>query len=130
LLCTGPRLELCPSLEGCETDAAALPCSSLRLPARRFHRLHAVGDGVVPEAIEALQRAVHLLEFVRVDAADLFDRADMALIEARHDFRHFGTLFRQADADRTAVDARALMVDEAEIDQLLEVIGHVGAEIV
>src|SRR6185312_13891125 len=93
----------------------ALPCSSLRLPARRFHRLHAVGDGVVPEAIEALQRAVHLLEFIRVDAADLFDRADMALIEARHDFRHFGTLFRQADADRTAVDARALMVDEAEI---------------
>ena len=47
--------------------------------------LHAIRDRVVPEAIEALQRAVHLAEFILIDAANLFDRADVALIEAGDD---------------------------------------------
>ena len=54
----------------------------------------------------------------------------MALIETGHHFRHCIALVGQADADRTAVDARALVVDETEIDQLLQVIGHVRAEII
>ncbi len=32
---------------------------------------HPVGDGVVPEAVETLQAAVHHLELVRIDPADL-----------------------------------------------------------
>ena len=46
---------------------------------------------------------------------------------------HFGdrlALRGQADPDRTAVDARALVADEAEVDQLLQIVGHVRAEIV
>ena len=92
--------------------------------------LHPVGDGVVPEAVEPLQRAVHLLEFFGVDAADLLDRADMALVEPADHFGDRLALRRQADADRTAVDARALVVDEAEVDQLLQIVGDVRAEIV
>src|SRR5262249_37153915 len=36
----------------------------------------------------------------------------------------------QADTNRAAIDARALMVEEAELDQLLQVIGYVGTEII
>ena len=99
----------------------------LRLIRRRY--LQAVHDRVVPEAVEALQELVHLGEFVGADAADLVDRADMALIELRNGFGDVLARFRQADADRATVDARALMVDEAEIDQLLDVVGNVGAEV-
>ena len=54
----------------------------------------------------------------------------MALIKTGDDLRHFVALRRQRDADRTTVDARALVVDEAEIDQLLQIVGDVRAEIV
>jgi hypothetical protein len=46
------------------SEAGLLSCRSGRL-------LHAVGDRIVPEAVEALQGLVHLLEFVGVDAADM-----------------------------------------------------------
>ena len=42
----------------------------------------------------------------------------------------FLALRGQADADRAAIDARTLMIEEAELDELLEVVGDVGAEVV
>src|SRR5690606_28574063 len=65
--------------------------------------LHAIGDAVVPEPVETLERPVHLAELFRIDAADLLDRADMALVELRHHVRDFLPLFSQADTHRTTV---------------------------
>ena len=42
----------------------------------------------------------------------------------------FLALRGQADAHRAAIDARALMIEEAELDELLQIVGDVGAEIV
>ncbi|CVI19864.1 hypothetical protein AGR4A_Cc80201 [Agrobacterium tumefaciens str. B6] len=92
--------------------------------------LQAVSDRVVPEAIKALQQLVHFGELAGADAADLFDRTDVAFIKAGNRFGDFLALFRQADADRAAVDTRALVVDETEVDQLLDVIGDVRAEVI
>src|SRR5690606_8966867 len=71
---------------------------------RELRGLHAIRDGVVPEAVETLERAVHLAEFLAVDPADLLDRADMALVEAADDIGDLLTLRRQAHAHRTTID--------------------------
>src|SRR5690606_22643933 len=39
-------------------------------------KLHAIRNGIVPEAVQALQCTIHLHEFFLVDAAHLLDRAD------------------------------------------------------
>src|SRR6185295_8485922 len=83
-----------------------------------------------PEALEAMQRLVHRRELLVGDAADLLDGLDVLLIERIHDAADFLALRGQADADRAAIDARTLMIEEAEFDQLLQIVGDVGAEIV
>ena len=54
----------------------------------------------------------------------------MALVKLADRFSDFLAFRRQADTDRATVDARTGVVDEAEIDQLLDVVGNVRAEIV
>ena len=82
------------------------------------------------KTVEALEQLVHLAEFALADAADLLDRTDVTLVELRDGLGHVLSGVGQADADRAAVDARTLVVDEAEVDQLLDVVGDVRAEIV
>ncbi len=73
-----------------------------------LRRLQTVKDRVVPEAVETLQQLVHLRELVFADAADLLDRADVALVETRNRFCDVLAVLGQADADGAAVDTRAL----------------------
>src|SRR4029078_7514756 len=87
-----------------------------------------IQDLVGPEPLEPVQRLVQGRELLVRDAADLLHRLDVLLIERVADFADFLALRGQADADRAAIDARALMIEEAEFDQLLQVIGEVGAE--
>src|SRR5579871_7045479 len=90
----------------------------------------AVQDLVGPEPFEAMQRLVQRRELLVRDAADLLDRPDVLLIKRIDDAADLLALRGQANADRTAIDARALMIEEAEFDQLLQIVGDVGAEIV
>src|SRR2546430_768520 len=92
--------------------------------------LQPVEDLVGPEALEPVQRLVERRELVGVDATDLFDGAHVFLIERLDDVAHFAALVGEPDAHRAAVDARALVVEEAHLDKLLEIVGDVGAEIV
>src|SRR5450631_955447 len=89
-----------------------------------------VQDLVGPEPLEPVQRLVQGREFLVRDAADLLHRLDVLLIERVDDLADLLALRGQADADRAAIDAAALMIEEAEFDQLLEVIGDVGAEVI
>src|SRR6201999_2700398 len=89
-----------------------------------------VEDLVDPEALEAAKRLVEAFEGAIVEPADLVDRLEMAVVEL---VDHLGDLFplgRQADADRTAVGAAALLEDVAGLDQLLEVVRDVRPQIV
>ena len=54
----------------------------------------------------------------------------MLLVEVRDNLVNFLALRREADADRTAIDAAALMRKIAKFHQLLHIVGDVGAEIV
>src|SRR5690606_39619535 len=76
------------------------------------------------------QRAVHLTEIVFIDATHLLDRADMPVIEPGNDLRHSLALGRQLYPHRPSICIGALVVDEAEFDQLFEIVGDVGAKIV
>src|ERR1700716_4175249 len=89
-----------------------------------------IQDLVGPEPLEAMQRLVQRREFLVRDAADLLHGLDVLLIERIDDAADFLALRGQADADRTAIDARTLMIEEAEFDELLQVIGDVGAEVI
>ena len=93
-------------------------------------RLEAIGDGVVPEAVEALHELVQDLEFVLPDASDLGDRGHVAVVESGDGTGDFRAFLGERDTDRTAVDARALVIDVAQIDQFLEIVGNVRAEII
>src|SRR5246127_1884913 len=77
-----------------------------------------------------MQRLVQRRELLVRDAADLLDRLDGFLVKRIDDTADLLALRGQANADRAAIDARALMIEEAELDQLLQVVGAVGAEIV
>src|SRR5258708_38511800 len=92
--------------------------------------LEAIQDLVGPEPLEAMQRLVQGRELLVRDAADLLDRLDVLLVERVDDAADLLALLGQADTDRAAINARALMIEEAELDQLLQVVGDVGAEIV
>src|SRR5262249_10810631 len=89
-----------------------------------------VEDLVGPEALETLERLVEAGELVGRNPADLLDRAHVLLVKQRDDVAHFTAALGELDAHGTAVDARALMIEEAHLDQLLEIVGHVRAEIV
>src|SRR3954453_1675680 len=86
-----------------------------------------IQDLVGPETLEAVQRLVQRRELLVRDAADLLHGLDVLLIERVDNLADFLALRRKTDADRTAIDAAALMVEEAELDELLQVIGDVGA---
>src|SRR5882757_3013144 len=89
-----------------------------------------IKDLVGPEPLEPVQRLVQGRELLVRDAADLLNGLDVLLIERIDDLADFLALRGQADADRTAIDARTLMIEEAKLDELLEVVGDVGAEVI
>src|SRR5437868_2267788 len=109
-------------------------CRSSGRPAwairRRRVGSEAIEDLVGPEPLEAVQGLVEAGELLVRDAADLLDRLDVLLIERVDDAADFLALRGQADADRATIDARALMVEEAELDELLQIVRHVGAEVI
>src|SRR5690348_5540146 len=77
-----------------------------------------------------MQRLVERREFLVRDAADLLDRLDVLLVERVDDLADLLALAGQANANRPAINARTLMIEEAEFDQLLQIVGDVGAEVV
>src|SRR6201998_4569992 len=87
-------------------------------------------DRVGPEPLEPVQRLVQRRELLVRDAADLLHRLDVLLIERLDDAADFLALRGEADTDRTAIHARALMIEEAEFDQLLQIVRDVGAEVI
>src|SRR4051812_9854937 len=89
-----------------------------------------VEDLVRPKPLEPLQGAVEGQEVLRRNAADLMDRPDVALVKMIDDVGDVAALLRQADADRAAVHTRPLMMDIAHLDELLEIVGDIRAEIV
>src|SRR2546421_3654971 len=89
-----------------------------------------IEDLVGPEALEPVQRLVQGREFLVRDAADLLHRLDVLLIERFDDAADFLALRGKANAERAAVDARALVVEEAEFNQLLQIVGDVRAEVI
>src|SRR6266480_2710573 len=75
-----------------------------------------------PEPLEPMQRLVEPGELVARDAADLLHRAHVLLVERTDDLAHVAALLGELDAHRAAVDSRALMIEEAHLDQLLEIV--------
>src|SRR5262249_36543303 len=123
------------SLSANSSSEIALRRRKKRAPARAGARrwrerglLQPIEDLIGPEPLEALQRLVERGEFVGIDAADLRHAADVLLVEHLDDVAHLAALVGELDTHRAAIDARALVIEEAHLDQLLEVVGHVGAE--
>jgi hypothetical protein len=102
----------------------------LKEKAARRRESEPVFDLVGPVSLEAQQGGVHPGEIIAGNAADLFDRARMLFIDAGDDAVHLLASLGQADADRPAIDARAGVVEEADLDQFLDVIGNIRAEII
>src|SRR5689334_1087921 len=107
------------------------PSPADKVPPRRdLSGLEAIEDLVGPEALETMQRLVEHAELVGIDAADLLDRAHVFLIEGVDDVAHLAALVGELDAHRAPIDARALMIEEPHLDELLEIVRNVRAEIV
>src|SRR5262245_34031748 len=99
-------------------------------PGGRRCPLEAVADLIRPAALEANQSLVETAEVFLGHLAHGFHRAELALIELLHDLAGFLALFGQADAHAAAVGLRPLVVQVAHVDELLEIVGDVRAEIV
>src|SRR6516165_4602631 len=85
---------------------------------------------VRPEPLKPVQRFVERRELVGVDPADLLHGTHMLLIERVDNVAHLAAFLGQLDTNRAAIDARALVVEKPHLDQLLEVVGDVRAEII
>src|SRR5215510_14160648 len=89
-----------------------------------------IQDMIGPEPLEPVQRLVQRRELLVRDAADLLHGLDVLLVQRVDDLADLLALRGQADAHRTAINARALMIEEAELDQLFQIVGDVGAEVI
>lgn len=65
---------------------------------------------VGPEAIKPQERLVHPAEFIAVDPANRLYIPHMFLVEIAHHAVDLAAQRREADAHRTAINARTLMV--------------------
>src|SRR5665213_56738 len=92
--------------------------------------LQAIKNLIGPEALQPMQRLIERRELIGIDAADLLNRPHVLLVKRLDDVAHLTALVGQLDANRTAIDARALMIEKRHLDQLLQIVGDVGAEIV
>src|SRR6186997_594770 len=92
--------------------------------------LDPVKDLVGPEPLEPVQRLVECGELVAGNATDLLHRANVLLVETFDDVANLAARDGQTDTHRAAVDSRALMIEEAHLDELLQIVGDVGAEII
>src|SRR6476646_4091119 len=86
-------------------------------------RSQTIEDLIGPETLEPMQRLVEGRELVVADATDLLHRAHVLLVELLDGVAHLDALIGQLDADRAAIDTRALMVEKTHLDQLLEIVG-------
>src|SRR5579862_866495 len=93
-------------------------------------RLQPVENLIGPEPLEPVQCLVEHRELVGIDAADLLHGAHVLLVQRVDGVAHVAALVGELDAHRAPVDARALVIEEAHLDEFLEIVGDVGAEIV
>ncbi len=95
-------------------------------------------DVLVPETVDPrvaslrdpASRAASISDEHRAFTADLLNRPHVLLVERIDDVAHFLALRGQLDADRAAIDARTLVIEEFHLHKLLEIVGDVGAEII
>src|SRR5438067_13629540 len=99
------------------------PSVSVAVPPRASQPIENL---IGPEPLEPVQRLVEPGELVARDAADLLHRAHVLLVERADDLAHVAALLGELDTHRAPVDARALMIEETHLDELLEVVRDVG----
>src|SRR3990170_6792828 len=92
--------------------------------------LELIADLIRPEALEADQRLVEGAEILLRHPADNRDRAELTLIELLHHFARALAGLGQRHAHASAVGLAALVVDESRFDELLQVVGNVGSQVV
>src|SRR5262249_51625379 len=92
--------------------------------------LEPVTDLIGPEPLKPDQGFVERLKIVVIDAADLLQGLQLPLIERADHLRDFLPLIGEADPHGTPIGIRALVVDVAGLNQLLEIVGDVRAKIV
>lgn len=73
----------------------------------------------------------HLVQggkLARRDAPDLDDAAHVLLVERLHHGGDLAALLGELDTHRTAVGLRALMIEKAQLDELVLIVARIGAE--
>src|SRR5579871_665981 len=109
----GPIRNRCARGKSLQVTAAGLVEGRLGLCSKISETIENL---VGPEPFETMQRLVQRRELLIGDAADLLDRLDVLLIERIDDLADFLALRGQANANRAPIDARTLMIEEAEFD--------------
>jgi hypothetical protein len=92
---------------------------------RRSGRSQPIQNLVSPETLKPVQRLVKRDQLIKTEAADLLDRAYVLLVERINDVAYLATFAGQLDAHRAPIEAGALVVEKANLGELLEVVGDV-----
>src|SRR5262245_58607028 len=95
----------------------------------RSRTLEAEADLVRPIALETGEHLVQTTEIICRNLSHSLHRAELALIELADDLRGRPALGRERDADAAPVGLATLVVDVAELDELLQVVGNVRAQV-
>jgi hypothetical protein len=92
---------------------------------RRSGRSQPIQNLVSPETLKPVQRRVKRGQLIKTEAADLLDRAYVLLVERINGVAYLATFAGQLDAHRAPIEAGALVVEKANLGELLEVVGDV-----
>src|SRR6185437_2719407 len=110
-----------------KTPAALGSRGQVNLPAVD---LEPIENLVGPEPLKPMQRLIEGGEFFGVDSANLLNSAHVLLVERFDDIANFTALFGELDAHRAPVNARTLVIEECHLNELLEIVGNIRAEVI
>ena len=96
----------------------------------RGFRLELIPDLVGPETLQAEHGLVQVLEIIVRNAANLFQRPELTLKQPINHVAYFAPFFSEADAYRTSIGGRTLMIHETGLDELLQTLRNVRTQIV
>src|SRR5262249_36067619 len=92
--------------------------------------LHLIDNLIGPEAFQPMKQLVKRREFVGIDATNLLHRARLLQAERLDNLANLPPFLSKLEVNRASINGRALLLQQADLCELLQIVRDVRSEIV